>query len=125
MLSILTDDSEPCRPSKQGLTLPEFICGNGIRIKVHGHFGMWLVSTRGDVILTRMRYVLEGKIEKETRTEELIITYDRLTAKNWPAYVFSIQQRKGIDMNQFFAAYTLALDLIGYEMGDLSFKPII
>ncbi len=77
---------------------------------------MWLVTIRGDVILSRYKFVREGKVEKQKLVDHFVIPHDQLISKNWTVHVR--RHLRGIDMNQFHDAYDLGLELIGYEMGD-------
>lgn len=83
---------------------------------------MWLVSTRGDLVLFRLRSIIDGKAEKEVPTSQYLITHDRLTERNWVAEVW--RTIRSADMNDFVGAFALALELNDKEMDNMTFRPI-
>lgn len=77
---------------------------------------MWMVSTRGDVVNFRVKYVVDGKVEKEKITPQFVITHDELISRCWITEVFN--HFRYVDWNEFMYAFTYALELKGYEMGN-------
>ncbi len=77
---------------------------------------MWIVTIRGDVILSRFKFVKDGKVEKKVLVDHFSIPHDQLIMKHWTVHVR--RHLRGVDYNDFLDAYDLGLELIGYEMGD-------
>ncbi len=96
--------------------LPEFEAAGGIRLQIHQQFGLWIVSTRGDLIHFRLKYVKDGKVEKETMIAQFTILHDQLITKNWIKHIW--QHFRYVNWNDFMNAWNCALELIDYEMGD-------